>query len=454
LGHKQASAKAIFSAKTIYQSALFTVVSVGMSAVAIAQQFTAPTFNQTQWDPAVVLPGITNNAGGPPPTVTLAQAQSGGNPGKYSSVQLTFSGSGATGTVTVGVGHMRKGPLYTPALSGELASLAVQYDLGAYQDKYMADNQPGFGESGSCVGFAFLIRQGGIYYRSAIDYACRPGYNNPSVPGGTQGQNSWLSFNKGNLTAANFVQVSPLGAGQPDFSCDASPIQFGYLTITATKGAQPQATKAAGIDNLSVTANPANKPAISCACKLKILASTSQENLSKGAPVSLRYSVQNIGAKECETARIASYWLAQGPFGQLWTEATPGLWSKAPSADWNFTTSGFPVGTTIGNSQLAAGPSIPTGDMYRVPNKPLLPSDSAHVYDGKNVGNAIQNELNCAITVDGIGGYQAARQELYTAAQNTALWTSSGWSAWAKNINKYFAQQGNSGISCVGFDVK
>jgi len=424
-----------------------------MSTVAVAQQFTAPTFNQAQWDPAVVLPGITNNAGGPPPTVTLTQAQSSGNPGKYSSVELTFSGASATGTVTVGVGHMRKGPLYTPAQSGELASLAVQYDLGAYRDKYMADNQSGFGESGSCVGFAFLIRQGGIYYRSAIDYACRPGYNNPSAPGGTQGQNKWLSFNKGSLTAANFVQVSPLGTGQPDFSCDASQIQFGYLTVTATNGAQPQATKTAGIDNLSVTANPLNKPAISCACKLKVLASTSNASLSKGAPVSLRYKVQNIGATECETARVASYWLSQGPFGQLWTEATPGLWSKAPSTGWNFTTSGFPVGVAVG-TPMAPGPSIPTGDMYRLPNKPLLPSDPAHVYDGNNVGDAIQSALNCAIAVDSTGGYQAARNELYMIAKDTTLWTSLSWSAWAKNINKHLAKQGTTGISCVGFDVK
>lgn len=186
------------------------------------------------------------------------------------------------------------------------------------------------------------------------------------------------------------------------------------------------------------------------ACNLNVNTTTTTPVVPVNAPVSVRIAVKNIGTTKCNNVRVIDYWMSMTPLGAQWTEYTPSMLKAAPSPNWKYVTTGFPVG-----SSMLGGPPVPSGDLVQKPVVPLKPSDPALVYKGNKIGNAIVSALNCAIAAPDKADYQALRSELHKAVTWAMLQfpPPSGWNVLAGNVNARLASKGIHGASCAGFHV-
>lgn len=186
------------------------------------------------------------------------------------------------------------------------------------------------------------------------------------------------------------------------------------------------------------------------ACNLNVNTTTTTPVVPVSAPVSVRIAVKNVGSTKCNNVRVIDYWMSMTPLGAQWTEFTPSMLKVAPSPDWKYVTTGFPVG-----SSMFGGPPVPSGDLVQKPVVPLKPSDPALVYKGNKIGNAIVSALNCAIAAPDKADYQALRSELHKAVTWAMLQfpPPSGWDVLAGNVNARLASKGIHGVSCAGFHV-
>jgi len=154
------------------------------------------------------------------------QVLTGGNTGSFRNVRHVFAG-------TIGVAHMKSGAAYTPALSGELGSLDISFDL-----KITLAPGPGAG-----VAYSLLLKQNNSYYSNGWMgiYAL-----------------SWQRFAASNLKSWQFAKVGGTGPAQPDFSATAPPIELGYGTFNSAGNLLDSQlyTIESGLDNWTVIAHP------------------------------------------------------------------------------------------------------------------------------------------------------------------------------------------------------
>jgi hypothetical protein len=202
---------------------------VNLVTTGTATQFADGVFNNANWSSAKVF-DTTPSAGA---TFTAAQAASGGNPGQYRQVNMTF------GQGTIIVGHLNPLAVYTPATQGAIGSISYSYDVREFNPPF----------AGAAVNYALLLLQNGTYY----------------VPDPTDtfsNTDNWQNVGNTNLTATQFsglyqgtLQLPGAGPIHPDFSANGAPITFGYFSANTNTGVPP-ITTSSGIDNWSVNVSP------------------------------------------------------------------------------------------------------------------------------------------------------------------------------------------------------
>ncbi len=84
---------------------------------------------------------------------------------------------------------------------------------------------------------------------------------------------SWISFS-GNLTPTSFAKLEgPAPRDTPDFSCDGSPIQFGYVTRNHLPSG-PSVTTHSAIDNWRITIERVEPCEVTVTCPRGSIATT------------------------------------------------------------------------------------------------------------------------------------------------------------------------------------
>jgi hypothetical protein len=108
---------------------------------------------------------------------------------------------------------------YTPSSQGGIASVSFSYDLSPNTQS---------------MTYGLLIFQNGIYFRS-VNQISTPNAPN-DTPGAPAGSPPWKHIQHVTFTAEDFRVVDNLGNDRrrPDFSCNGSTIQFGYVTGTSS----------------------------------------------------------------------------------------------------------------------------------------------------------------------------------------------------------------------------
>lgn len=122
------------------------------------------------------------------------------------------------------VAHLYQPAFYNPATQGAITGLSYSYDLRQYT------------ATGQNVTYRLLVFQNFTYYESSTTDSIAV--------------NTWTTFLRTNLTAANFVKISgpPSTPKHPDFSCRGSVIQFGYLTGNSNTNPTVSAIDNWGVD--------------------------------------------------------------------------------------------------------------------------------------------------------------------------------------------------------------
>jgi hypothetical protein len=198
---------------------LVIVAGFARYASATSFQFVDDQFVDSDW----MTTKIVDTTSGQSATGTSSQSLTGGQPGAYR--QSTHVWSTVPTGVGIGFAHLRMGPIYDPALSGQIDNLS--YGFEARVD---------FAQHVGAVGFQFLIEQNGQYFLGPYGYA-------------VAGQ-GWQPFNESGLAAGDFLD--PSGLSSPDFSVNGAPIRFGYYSQNGGSGGYYSLSAGFGIDNWSV----------------------------------------------------------------------------------------------------------------------------------------------------------------------------------------------------------
>jgi hypothetical protein len=202
-------------------------------SVAQAQVFQDSTFNNSDWT-ATLLPLSVSGADittSPPGKDTI-----NGNPGSSRKTTHIYP------TGDIFVAHVYSPSSYNPATQGAIVSLSSQYDL--------TNSSTVAGD----VAYSLLVKQNGRYYHAGEDY----------IHTGS----TWTTFATGpkhtNLTAASFVELAiPPSDNHPDFSCNGSRIEFGYLTRNHNPNSGTTDTTISNLDNWKVSIDP-TRPCTQC----------------------------------------------------------------------------------------------------------------------------------------------------------------------------------------------
>jgi len=193
--------------------------------------FSDNTFEVADWTAVKSFDNTPGQAG----TFNTQQVVAGGNPGKYRSVQLIFSGTGVSST-GMAVLHTRASDVYDPA-AGAIATIDFSIDGIVFDNP-----TPGF-----AVSIELRIVQNGIEFQTG------------SLAGFQVLQFDWTNFSVTGLTEADFFTSSP---ATPDFSASGAPIQFGFVTGATTRTSGITVIRTGGFDNWSVTINTMDGGAI------------------------------------------------------------------------------------------------------------------------------------------------------------------------------------------------
>lgn len=205
--------KSLFPSRRFLTWLAILLMTLALHPATEAQTYTDSTFNNSDWT-STVLPVSTAGT-----SSTSGKNTGSGNPAPSRITSHSF------GPGQIQVAHLNATAFYDPAVQGAITSLSYAYDLIHY-------NPP----TGAAFGFSIIVFQNNTYYRS--------------LPADAVLSGSWQAFGKSGLTAESFVKLSGDSPNvNPDFSCQGSKIQFGYLTYNSSNGAM---SLRGGIDNWTV----------------------------------------------------------------------------------------------------------------------------------------------------------------------------------------------------------
>jgi len=215
----------------VLAATLALLPTLASAALAQTTTFTDGTFLNADWS---VTTEVLNLGG----TVSASQIASGGSPGTYRRIINTLASAIGQGFSNTVFGfHARAGALYSPLVSGAIASI----DYSESSIRLVNGVQ--------ACGVA-LIQGGVIYYG--------PGFLTPTT------FNVWVVTSQTGLTATSFDALAP-GVQTPDFTVTGAPIQFGFYRANSTSVGGDASSTTGGIDNWSVSvhydaATTAQKP--------------------------------------------------------------------------------------------------------------------------------------------------------------------------------------------------
>jgi hypothetical protein len=192
-------------------------VTLCVAAGAAAQTFSDGTFNPDDWTHHV----FTRGNGG---TVSVGQAQSGGNPGAFRSYTNTVHEAGEV-SAAIYVYHIREEAVWDPVVQGAIDSISFSEDRMTDLDYDPA------------MGGSIALRQAGVYFHSNTAYQITRG--------------DWHTVAHAGLTFEDFVD--PENGTQPDFTDSGAPIFFGFLRANSQDPGHDGSVTVGGTDNWSVT---------------------------------------------------------------------------------------------------------------------------------------------------------------------------------------------------------
>lgn len=174
---------------------------------------------------------------------------SGGTPGSYRQVLLTFPEGGR-----VRIANLRDGIngfRWNPSTQGAFASIDYSFDL--IMTNYFNPAPIPSPTEQAAVGYSLLLYQSGNYYTA------------PIVVVSTNDNKQWISIANGNLLASQFRRINPttgfeLTGFHPDFSSTGGEIIFGYDMVNSHGSQGVYKATESGIDNYRVRLNDTASP--------------------------------------------------------------------------------------------------------------------------------------------------------------------------------------------------
>lgn len=200
-----------------YLFATLVITTILAPRLGYAQVFQDGTFTSTSWSEVVLLSS-------PGATCTASQDTANGIPFPSRRTVHTYPPG------WINCAHASTPSIYNPS-QGAIATLTYSYDLRHYTSALGG------------VRYSPLVVQDNTYYY--VD------------PGDLITIDNWSPFS-GSLTAASFTKLDgpPSSRDTPDFSCNGSPIQFGYVTRNHNPSPSGTITTRSAIDNWKVTIKP------------------------------------------------------------------------------------------------------------------------------------------------------------------------------------------------------
>jgi hypothetical protein len=189
------------------------------------------TFDNADWTQVVLQENFNAQ------NFTAAQQATGGMPDEYRRNHMfgdETTNNGGVGPAGATIGHFWTDVAWDPATDGEVDGVVYGADAVAFDDRPVGQTVP----TGVIVSMGFLLRQAGVVY-----------VRNPTV--GVAGPDSvWrpLTFNATQPT--QFTRFDGQ-SGNPDFSANGPPIEFGYYTQAGAF--VPAINNLFGVDNFQVT---------------------------------------------------------------------------------------------------------------------------------------------------------------------------------------------------------
>ena len=195
----------------------------GLNGAAQTVTFSDQDFNDSDWAAEMIV-----NQSGSSGRFTANQERRGGNPGSFRKV--IHKGRSGSRVREIRVAHLRVGAVYDPQVKGPIVGISHSYDLINLESQSRFDSE-----------YHLLIFQNDTYYRSARDRIAT---------------RNWRPFGRSDLSARDFARVVGSGPRQPDFSDSASPLQFGFISVSRFRAADGQGfanSRNSGIDNWAVS---------------------------------------------------------------------------------------------------------------------------------------------------------------------------------------------------------
>jgi len=217
------------TAKSVTITGTFLATTILCAAII---PFSDGAFNPPDWTASKIL----DTTSGASATFSAFQATSGGTPGSYRGVDMTFNNG------SIMVAHLSNF-VYTPSSQGAITTIDYSYDL-------LQTNPP---SPGAQVAYGPLIFQNNTYYVCCLTPGEASASSADLVTAG-----GWKHFGRNGLTASSFsngfggIPLFGPGPAQPDFSSTGGSIRFGYYSANSST-----ATTHSGIDNYSVNVNNA-----------------------------------------------------------------------------------------------------------------------------------------------------------------------------------------------------
>ncbi|MBL8228232.1 MAG: PEP-CTERM sorting domain-containing protein [Bryobacterales bacterium] len=171
-----------------------------------------------------------------------AQAASGGNPGPFRQITVSFPDFAGGTTLTKNLASFGALLVFDPSVIGAITQIEFSYQL-ATQSSVFGN---GFGGA-----YRPMLRQNGrIYFLNNVN--------------DVTSSSAWTTFTSISTNPSDWGEVNA-GVTLPDFSATGSPIEFGYRTaLTAvcpsTVTTCSSGSVLSGIDNYQVTVTSADRP--------------------------------------------------------------------------------------------------------------------------------------------------------------------------------------------------
>jgi hypothetical protein len=225
----QKSEKPMF--RNVGSSLMALALVTGLSSAAHAAVFSDGTFNTANWNNAVYASSDSSYTAATP-SVAVTQETSGGNPGNYRRMEVTYPNGG-----TIYQFHALQGATWTPSVSNPITGISASLDV----TKFTTDTPV----------YWLALRQGNKVY----------GLNDAAT---ATTLNVWQTVTYTGLVQNSFRQriVSIVGdvglfgfssTDHPNFS-GGGEIQFGYILLSGAGAGSP--ARIGGIDNFSLTVIP------------------------------------------------------------------------------------------------------------------------------------------------------------------------------------------------------